>query len=127
VLAVVGDRFPLPDQRPADLGQGHAADAHAVQGVADVREAVAIEPDVVAKDLGAGGADVVDQHAVIVVAGDDVLRRVRRTPDQVVGRLDAQAVFAVAPVYGAPGSVSMKLPSTVVEALFITTPCCRSG
>jgi hypothetical protein len=36
-------------------------------------------------------------------------------------------VFAAAPVYGAPGSVPMKLPSTVVEALFITTLCCRSG
>src|SRR5215207_2205897 len=48
--------------------------AHVVQGVADVREAiaVAVDTDVVAQDIGAGGADVVDQHAVIVVAGDDV-------------------------------------------------------
>ena len=66
--------FPSPGQRPADLGLRRATDANSVEGVADVQGAgaAAVEPDVVAEDPGAGGADVVDQHAVIVVAGDDV-------------------------------------------------------
>src|SRR5215211_3077607 len=97
----------LPSSCPAPFAPappyddaGREEHVHTVIGVAHVLFGVRVGAYVVVGDDVARhrGDLAIDEHAVIVVAGDDVLRRVRRTSDQVVRRLDAHAVSTVAPV-----------------------------